>query len=301
MARSLRDLLCELFTWRREYEARVYRHAAPLMLQNMPDMFSATQVEALNALGKGELPVDAVFDDKFLWGHLRAYSDEGETCVKQGDAEACGIPAFARRTWNVAVPLVVDAVQQARPGHYVPRNDQHRFLADYCRAALANNLDPDDWFSQAIELLDKGGFADALLRELWRECPHEAKYRQLPRPADTMPPMTDGHRRSQDVLEGSAHTVDELTLAQAAREFDVPDWALSRAASKASNNPGHLPTRRDGSNVYVDRDHAREFSKNFDARREQRIVGSKSDEGRNIIAGCKPPKNSADHREHGTP
>ena len=93
--------------------------------------------------------------------------------------------------------------------------------------------------------------------------------------------------------EGIGARTDELTLAQAAREFDIPAWALSRAAKKSKDKPGHLLTRRQGSNVYVRRDHAQEFSKNFDARREQRIVGSKSAEGRNIIAGSKPPRNSS--------
>lgn len=91
-------------------------------------------------------------------------------------------------------------------------------------------------------------------------------------------------------------TTDEWTLAEASRETGAPTWALSRAAKKPKGAPGYLPTRRVGRGVLVKREHAKDFAANYDARREQRVVGSKSKEGRNIVAGLKKIRKSSPRR-----
>jgi len=90
-----------------------------------------------------------------------------------------------------------------------------------------------------------------------------------------------------------AGDADEWTLAKASRETDVPSWAWSRGAAKPPDKPGHLPTRRVGDNVYVTRENAKAFARDFDARREQRKVGSKSKDGRNIVAALKEIKKTS--------
>ena len=85
----------------------------------------------------------------------------------------------------------------------------------------------------------------------------------------------------------------EWTLAQASVDTGVPSWAWSRAAAKPPDKPGHLPARRVGDNVYVTRENAKAFARDFDARREQRKVGSKSKDGRNIVAALKEIKKTS--------
>lgn len=89
---------------------------------------------------------------------------------------------------------------------------------------------------------------------------------------------------------------NDWTLAEASRATDVPTWAFSRAGQKPKGEPGHLPTHRAGSNVFVKRKDAKAFARNWDARREQRVVGSKSNEGRNIVAGLKRLNKTAPHK-----
>lgn len=66
-----------------------------------------------------------------------------------------------------------------------------------------------------------------------------------------------------------------ITLTEAAEKHDVPMSAWSKAANKAPDKPGFLPTRRVGRNRFVTREHAKRFADDYEARREQRAVGTK--------------------------
>ena len=232
MPLSLRKLLCNLYTGRREYEAHVFRYAATVAARRQADIFTATQIEALiNAFANGEI-AKAVHSQELHRSYVTGWIDEGERLAKDDDAKKLGIPAFARRMWEVAVSLVVRAWEQAQPGLCIGRSEdvccvtdycctdltnsldsEHLdvfCVANYCCRALTNSLNSDDGFAHAVELLDRDGFTDWLLRELWRECPEEAEYRELPKPRDTRPPMTDGQKRLWDALSGCAMTEKKL-------------------------------------------------------------------------------------------
>ena len=77
-------------------------------------------------------------------------------------------------------------------------------------------------------------------------------------------------------LPAEARRGGEMTLTQVAEKWDVPKSALSAAAKKELGSPDHLPARRSGRSVFVTEEDAKAFCKNYLARREQRIVGSKS-------------------------
>lgn len=124
---------------------------------------------------------------------------------------------------------------------------------------------------------DDIGYTDELLAGLWTRFPADAEAIALEKPEATAPQS------------------DEMTLAEASREYGVPSWALLRAAKKPAGDHGHLPSTRIGRNVYVTRKNARAFAKTYDAEREQRTVGSLSndEEARNVVASLKNiPKSS---------
>ena len=124
---------------------------------------------------------------------------------------------------------------------------------------------------------DDSGYTYELLAGLWSRFPADAEAMALEKP------------------EAAAQRSNEMTLAQASREYGVPSWKLSRAGKKPTSKVGHLPTRQVGSNVLVTRENARAFAKTYDAEREQRTVGSLSndEEARNVVASLKKiPKSS---------
>lgn len=102
--------------------------------------------------------------------------------------------------------------------------------------------------------------------------------------------------RMQGDGQDDAKRPNEMTLAEAYREFcdsGASKSAWTRAAQKKPDEPGYLPHRRFGRHVLVTRKHAKLFATNYDARREQRTVGSKSDEtSRETVARPKCPANS---------
>lgn len=126
---------------------------------------------------------------------------------------------------------------------------------------------------------DDIGYTDELLAGLWTRFPTDAEAIALEKP--------EGQRS------------DEMTLAEASREYGVPSWTLSRAAKKPAGDHGHLPSTRIGRNVYVTRKNARAFAKTYDAEREQRTVGSLSndEEARNIVASLKKIRKSSPRRK----
>lgn len=91
--------------------------------------------------------------------------------------------------------------------------------------------------------------------------------------------------RESVALEDDGPAADEITLAQAALECGgpgKPGW------TKAAQN-GVFPMRRIGRNVFVKRADAKTFAANFDARREQRTVGTLStkENGQTVVAALK--------------
>ena len=83
-----------------------------------------------------------------------------------------------------------------------------------------------------------------------------------------------GPERVRKVITESQRA-NELTLTDAAREHDVPKSAWSKAAKKKPEEPGYLLTRQVGRNRFVQKRHAKRFANDYNARREQRMVGSK--------------------------
>lgn len=101
---------------------------------------------------------------------------------------------------------------------------------------------------------------------------------------------------SKSRAETSAPTppaADEITLTEAANRWDIPKSAWTKAAQKKPNEAGYLATRRVGRTVLVRVAVAKHFAENYDARREQRQVGSKSEEGKAIVSAPRSMKKTS--------
>ncbi len=106
----------------------------------------------------------------------------------------------------------------------------------------------------------------------WRPSP----YKLTAEESSTLPAIRRALKLMGKEPDGAAvQSADEMTLAEATREWDISKSAWSKAAGKAPDEPGYLPTRKVGSNRFVKRADAEYFARNYEARREQRAVGSK--------------------------
>jgi len=86
---------------------------------------------------------------------------------------------------------------------------------------------------------------------------------------------------------------NECTLAEAANRWDVPKPVWTKAAKKQPNEAGYLATRRVGRTVLAQVPVAKHFAENYDARRELRQVGSKSEEGKAIVSALRNMKKTS--------
>ena len=101
-----------------------------------------------------------------------------------------------------------------------------------------------------------------------------------------------GTQRESQAAEGDdGQRPGELTITEASLEYDVPKSTWSKAAGKPSGEPGYLPTRKVGRNRFVTKAHAKKFAEDYEARREQRAVGSKSP-GNSVSASKKTRKSA---------
>jgi hypothetical protein len=87
-----------------------------------------------------------------------------------------------------------------------------------------------------------------------------------------------GEGRRQHAADGQAGA-EEKTATEWAEKLDVPKPEWTRATQKGEQEAGFLPHRRAGRHVFIQRQHAEHFAKNYHARREQRVVGSRSPKG----------------------
>jgi hypothetical protein len=88
--------------------------------------------------------------------------------------------------------------------------------------------------------------------------------------------------RAQRLREAQAHggafegrLPGEITFAEASKEYGVSPSAWTVAAGRPPSDPRYLPHRRVGRNVLVQRNVARKFAEDHEARQEQQAVGSK--------------------------
>lgn len=263
-----------LFTTQAEqaFDILVSHRAAKLAL-NLGEEFDARQRELLQGAADGELSWSDL-DARGLEGakkQNRAYRavveqiGEAEGQLREEEMDRLGMAAWRE-------PLPWQRVEQfIMTRSQIPVDDDA--LEGYAADAALKSFSETTAVSTEIARLHDSGVTEQLLQDLWSHCPQDAKRIGLPELENGT--VTTKRRKRED---------DEITLAEAEREFDVPSYALSRAAQKEPGSATHLPTRKDGSNVLVHRRDARAFADNYDARRERREVGSLSRDGSNLIA-----------------
>jgi hypothetical protein len=146
-----------------------------------------------------------------------------------------------------------------------------------------------------IDRLDKDGASDDLLREVWERFRDEAKNAGLPGAPMTPSEVQRGPRA------GNEQRGNEYTLAEASEKYDIPRPTWTKAAQLEPSEYGYLPTRRVGRNRFVTTTVAEKFAKDYEARREQRAVGSKNTDpdARNVVASLRKLKKSAPRRRGG--
>lgn len=119
-----------------------------------------------------------------------------------------------------------------------------------------------------------------------------ARLRSVPTAADDNTTVPGG------AGAGNEQCGNEYTLAEASEKYDIPRPAWTKAAQLEPGEYGYLPTRAVGRNRFATKADAEKFAKDYEARREQRAVGSKSadPDARNVVASLQKLKKNAPRR-----
>lgn len=153
------------------------RYAAKLAHQSCTDL-SREQRSKLHDVSKGKVAPSVLKKDEFLWPIVKGFWGRAARVIEPQEARRYGRSLHAKCLWEVAVELVTDAARRLGFKWYA---DTLPLVAEYCQRALSGST---SWeaFADHVDLLDKAGFAEVFLAELWRRCPEEARIRSLPRP-----------------------------------------------------------------------------------------------------------------------
>ena len=175
------------------------------------------------------------------------------------------LPPSVRKSWSVQPNNPVDTWLTAMWLEHRPKLGK---LTIYSVVSGKSKASPS-WerpFSISAEIVRQYGFVG-----------------QSPSNLSAIEPMPNA--QTNTTRAASHQTVDGmLSFAEAAREFDVPPAEWTRASKKKRGEVDYLPHEKRGRFRFVIRENAEAFSKNYHAKREQRVVGSKSRDGATIVS-----------------
>ena len=179
---SLPNLLCRVYKRQQERVEATIRRSAELALQN-PDRHTGPSDDDRSIIQrflKGHVSSDEIRKETRIRAILNVYRQKAADYIWERESRRLGRRRHAKTTWEVTLDEVFPVAMRIMAGLSVAESFRERQLANYCKLALENGLDPGDPLVEAIERLDRDNFADDLVRAIWKGCPQEAEELDLP-------------------------------------------------------------------------------------------------------------------------
>jgi len=277
---GLKEVLHRIYERSQVLAERAERGACLLATEKWASLNDA-QKGMLRAVGNGDVPLSVVWEDPELKSARGFYLEEASQEIRRQELQQLGITSFRKTSWVVLRHVLYDAATSVADSS-LPEYARDEYFSRNLRRLVRGEGTPDSAFAEVVKTLEARNFMEALLAELWKQCPEECREMKLPIPpggeGTAHGAVQSGETTKPGEGKGGDRRTDEYTVTEAAEKFDIPKSAWTKAAKQAPETYGYLPTREVGRNRFVRKMHAEKFARDYLARREQKAVGTKSND-----------------------